>query len=237
MRDWRLGVTPAEMRAVDELAEREYGLAPPILMEVAGLATARVARMIIDRPLEGTSILVLAGPGNNGADGMVAARRLAGWGARASVLTSFDPAEGRGLAADQLASAAAAGISCRSWSAGEDLSADLVVDALLGFGAAGAPRGRVAQMIDAVGAAASPVLALDIPSGLNAETGEAAPTCTMATATVTLALPKTGLVAERGRARVGALYLADIGIPRGLLRQLGIETAGLFEDGDIVRMS
>lgn len=236
LRDWRLGVTPAEMRQVDELAEKEYGLAPPLLMEVAGLATARVARMIIDGATRGSAVTVLAGPGNNGSDGMVAARRLAGWGAQVTVLTSYDPAEARGLAVAQLRALSAAGLKVEAWSPAAELGADLLIDALLGFGAGGAPRGRIADIIEATAQSEAPILALDLPSGLEAETGEAAATCIRASATVTLALAKTGLLTGQARGCVGTLYLADIGIPRTLLRRLGIDTAGLYEEGDLVRM-
>ena len=234
MTSWRLGLTPDQMREVDRLAESEYGIAPIQLMEIAGLQTARVAREILGPGLEGRAVSILAGKGNNGGDGLVAARRLQGWGANVTVTTSFALAEARGLAAQILPALRRADIGVVEW-AGELPEADLHVDALLGFGVSGAPRGPVAEMIEALVDVAT-VLAVDVPSGLDALTGEALGSCVRATATVTLALPKTGLLTPRGAALVGSLYLADIGVPRGLLRRLGIDTTGLFARDDVMRL-
>jgi hydroxyethylthiazole kinase-like uncharacterized protein yjeF len=233
-RDWRAGVTPEEMRAADQLAERSYGLTPFLLMEVAGLATARVARGILGTPLAGRAISILAGPGNNGGDGMVAARRLAGWGAEMAVITSYTPDDARDLSKVQVRILEAAGIEVGGWQ-GEDLAGELLIDALLGYGASGAPRGNVAEMIEAVNASGLPVLALDVPSGLDAELGTPLGECVAAGSTVTLALAKTGLLRDSARSFAGELYLADIGLPRLLWSELGIDTEGLFDAGDVLR--
>lgn len=244
------------MRAIDRLAEESYGLAPGLLMEVAGLATARVARMLLDPPVAARTVVILAGPGNNGADGLVAARRLAGWGIGVAVFTSFDPDQARNLTRGQLDAADAAGVSVESWQTEENVEAgvetetpeeisadaadlgtyDLVIDALLGFGASGEPRGTVAAMIAAAAGCGRPVLALDVPSGIDPDDGTPSTNPLTATATVTLALPKTGLLTDVGRPFVGRLFLADIGIPRPLLDGLGINPEGLFESDDILEM-
>ncbi|MGI8609677.1 MAG: NAD(P)H-hydrate epimerase [Candidatus Dormibacteria bacterium] len=234
---WRLGLSPDQMREVDRLAEADYGIAPVQLMEIAGLQTARVAREILGPDLDGRAVSILAGKGNNGADGLVAARRLRGWGARVQVTTSFTPAEATGLAAQHLRALRADEIAVAEW-AGRLPVADLQVDALLGFGAVGAPRGAVAEMIETVNLPAQAgriVLALDVPSGLDARTGEAPGAAVRAHSTVTLGVPKTGLLAPGASEFVGSLYLADIGIPPALLRKMGINTAGLFDENDLVR--
>jgi NAD(P)H-hydrate epimerase len=232
---WRDGVSPSLMREIDRRVEQDYGVSPLQLMEVAGLATARVARSILGRLAERRSVCVLAGPGNNGADGLVAARRLAGWGVAVQALTTYDPASPRGLSVTQLAAARAAGVKVGRWG-GRLPATALAIDALLGFGSQGAPRDEVADAIRAANISGNPLLALDIPSGLDAESGVPASLCVQAQATVTLALPKSGLLRESAQRAVGELYLADIGVPRQLLVDLGIDTDGLFEADDIVRL-
>ena len=232
MTSWRVGLTPDRMREVDRLAEAEYGIAPIQLMEVAGLQTARVAREILGPDLADRAICIVAGKGNNGGDGLVAARRLRGWGARVRVTTSFALEHAQGLAAQSLRSLRLEQVEILPW-AGHLPDADLYVDALLGFGANGAPHGGLAAIIEALGEAGR-VLALDVPSGLDARSGEVAGACVRAEATVTLALPKTGLLVPSAGAYVGKLHLADIGVPPGLLKRLGVDTSGLFADGDIV---
>lgn len=214
------------MREVDRLAEAEYGIAPLQLMEVAGLQVARVAREILGPLLADRAVCILAGRGNNGGDGLVAARRLAGWGARTSVVTSFPPAQAHGLAALNMRPLRREGVAVTAWT-GILPAAELYIDALLGSGATGAPRGAVAEMIEALPPDA-PVLALDIPSGLDAATGEAPGACVRATTTLTLALAKTGLLNPAARSFVGRLLVADIGIPPSLLRRLGVDADSLF---------
>ena len=223
------------MREIDRAAEEDYGISPLQLMEVAGLATARVARRLIGSPLTGLRVSILTGPGNNGGDGLVAARRLAGWGARVTALTSYPPAEARGLSETQARSAVRAGVVVREWQRQLD-TPDLIIDALLGFGAHGAPRGAIAEMISASSGGETAVLAVDLPSGLDADSGDAAIECVIASATITLALPKTGLLAPAAGKYVGRLFIADIGVPPALLAGHGIDIAGLFERDDIVEL-
>ena len=231
MTSWRVGLTPDQMREVDRLAEADWGIAPMQLMEVAGLQTARVAREILGPDLGGRAVCILAGKGNNGGDGLVAARRLAGWGAAVRVLTSLPLGEIAGLAAANLRPLLRDGVVVEAWS-GTLPAADLYVDALLGFGARGAPRGPIGAMIEALPGGAR-VLALDIPSGLDAATGEAAGACVTATATITLAVPKTGLLSPAAAPFVGRLWVADIGVPPALLAGMGVDVTGLFSHRDL----
>ncbi len=250
------------MRKIDRLAEERYGISSFILMEVAGLAVARVARDLLKPPISDRAIVILAGPGNNGGDGLVAARRLAGWGAEVAVFTSYELDHARGLSERQVELATGAGVSVEPWTVSEnedeegepgdieevdveaEVSADatdlgtydLVIDALLGFGATGPPREPVAEMIEAANESGAPILALDVPSGLDAASGEAADPAVRAKATVTLALPKTGLVGGLARSHVGFLYLADIGVPWPLLAEVGVDPDGLFAEDDIMML-
>ncbi|MFN2465545.1 MAG: NAD(P)H-hydrate epimerase [Candidatus Dormibacteria bacterium] len=232
---WEFGLTPDQMREVDRLAEAEYGIAPIQLMEVAGLQTARVARGFLKSNLRGQAVCILTGKGNNGGDGMVTARRLAAWGAAPLVLTSFPEAKAGGLTATQLRSARASGAHIEEWT-GSLPAADLYIDALLGFGASGAPRGTTAQMITSLSDARSPVLSVDLPSGMDAADGSTPGDCVVADTTVTLGCLKTGMLRREAMPYVGTLLVADIGIPIDLMRRLGIDSVDLFAGGEIVSL-
>jgi NAD(P)H-hydrate epimerase len=114
--------------------------------------------------------------------------------------------------------------------------ADLILDAIIGYGLTGNPRGEAARWIRQANEAHRPILALDAPSGLNTTTGSAGEPCIRATATLTLALPKVGLLSQDARPVVGDLYLADIGVPPELYRKLGLEISPLFEEDTIIRI-
>jgi NAD(P)H-hydrate epimerase len=98
---------------------------------------------------------------------------------------------------------------------------DLLIDGLIGYGLEGNPRDRMATMIEDANASGRPILALDVPSGMNATTGEIYDPCIKATATLTLALPKTGFLSPSASPYVGDLYLADISIPRKVYQSFG----------------
>jgi NAD(P)H-hydrate epimerase len=115
--------------------------------------------------------------------------------------------------------------------------ADVILDALIGYGLTGDPRGPVAEWIERAQAARRPILSLDTPSGLDTTTGVPGHPCIRASATLTLALPKTGLLALSARPLVGDLYLADIGVPPELYRRLGLDLGPLFADDTIIRIN
>ena len=115
--------------------------------------------------------------------------------------------------------------------------ADLIVDALLGFGLSGPPSGPAARLITAANAHPAPVLAVDLPSGLDARTGHPYDPCIRADATLTLALPKTGLLAPAARPVIGELAVADIGIPAEVYARIGVHVEPLFGERSIVRVT
>ncbi len=117
-------------------------------------------------------------------------------------------------------------------------SSDLILDALLGYGSRGDPRPPVREWIERANASGVPILSLDSPSGLDTTTGRVGQPCIRAAATMTLALPKTGLLAPTAREYVGELYLADIGVPPELYAapSLGFSAGPLFGDGPIIRL-
>jgi NAD(P)H-hydrate epimerase len=113
-------------------------------------------------------------------------------------------------------------------------SANLVLDALIGYSLRGAPREPIASLIRAANASGAPLLALDIPSGLNADSGEAYDPTIRAMATLTLALPKAGLTRPAASEWVGKLYVADISVPEPVYRRLGLNVGPIFSRSDIV---
>lgn len=189
------------MTEVDRLAHERYGLARSWLMEAAGWQLARHCR---------GRTYVVCGPGNNGGDGLAAARHLHRWGRLAGVAVT--PSERLGpLAAEQLAALRALNVSIDAmprWN-----GARIVLDALFGTGLNRAPEGRLTTWIEAVNEAQLKVVAVDVPSGLAADSGSAPGACVQAALTVTLGLPKAGLLAGRGPELAGDVWLVDIGIP------------------------
>ena len=176
----------------------------------------------------GARAVILAGRGNNGGDGFVVARHLKSAGWRPRVLVAAAEVD---LSPDAAANLAACRRSrvpvsffpeAASWDPGGEAAAacadaDLYLDALLGTGSRGAPRGAIARAIECANHQDAPIVAIDIPSGLDASTGECGKPTIAAVLTVTLALPKRGLVIEPGRSAAGDVRVVDIGIPRDLV--------------------
>ena len=212
------------MRRVDELMIGRFGIGLAQMLENAGRSLAELAQA---RFAPG-SVTVLVGAGNNGGGGLAAARHLANRGVRVEVVVARTVAPGS-LVEVQLRAALACGVT-----RAEDPGAgDLVIDALVGYGLTGPRRGRVAELAAWANALAVPVLALDVPSGLDLDTGIADPGAVRATATMTLALPKHGLLTAP---ETGELYLADISVPSRLYAELGMTVPVLFARGPVVRL-
>ena len=194
----------AAMRAIDAWAIGEGGVPSLELMERAGAAVAAEAARMAPEGL----ITVLAGKGNNGGDGLVAARLLRERGREVAVLLTGEPAGDARQNLERLPGPAPLALA-----AGMPSGTVLVIDALLGTGAAGEPHGEIAAAISM--SAAAPVLAIDVPSGVDASTGEVAALAVRAQATVTFHTAKPGLAIEPGRAHAGRVVVAGIGIPEG----------------------
>ncbi len=214
-------VTADEMREVDRVAVSEFGLDLTRMMENAGRSLAELA-VTLFRP---GSVTVLAGTGGNGGGGLVAARHLANRGIAVEVLLASTSVSD--VTARQLEILERMGIHPEP----EPHQTDLVVDALIGYSLSGDPRGPFADLIRWT--VDHTVLSLDIPSGLDASTGMVGHPTVMAAATMTLGLPKTGLVASP---TVGELYLADISIPPAAYRAVGLDVPILFAESPIVRL-
>jgi NAD(P)H-hydrate epimerase len=196
------------------------------LMEAAGWQTARYCR---------DPTLVVCGKGNNGGDGLAAARHLHRWGHLAGV-ACLDRAGLSGPPLRQAEALEALGVPIA-----DHLSLDncnTVLDAIFGTGLNRAPEGRAAEWIGAINAADRRVVAVDVPSGLDADSGRGLVPAIRASQTVTLGLPKTGLLRADGPDLAGDVWVADIGIPSEAYRELGIEVpAHLFAMHDRVQLA
>ena len=233
-------VTADQMREVDRLAVDEFGITLFQMMENAGRALARLARgRSLAGDARGKRVLVLAGPGGNGGGGLVCARNLHNWGADVRVLVTAPPERMGDVPRHQLRLLDAIGVpTAVATDAAQLPEADLIVDALIGYSLRGAPSGATAALVRAANQHRAPILALDVPTGVDSTTGEVAGDAVRADATLTLALPKTGLRTAAAKEYVGELYLADISIPAELYARpsLGLDVGPLFAAGDIIKL-
>src|SRR4051794_2767124 len=199
----------AEMRAVDAWAIEERGVPSLDLMERAGEGLARVAAAAA-RP---GPIRVVVGKGNNGGDGLVVARLLREDGHEVDVLAGGDLGDLKGDARSNLERLP--GRPPEPFAAERLDKSGAIVDALLGTGFEGAPREPLASAIAAINAQDAPVVACDVPSGVNAGTGEVETEAVRAAATATFHGPKLGLYVNPGKQHAGTVEVVEIGVPRG----------------------
>ena len=222
-------VTVEQMKAL-EAASARAGVSVDALMEKAGLAVASQATELLESP-RGARVLVLVGPGNNGGDGLVAARYLHQWGARVQIYLcaprpSSDPkleqAEDRGIPVTSSEDDPSYALLHRHLS-----STSLIIDAIIGTGKARPLQGGLKAILESVAQARGErvilLLAVDLPTGLDAETGALDPACQGADVTVTLGYPKVGHYTFPGASVAGRLVIADIGIPAGLDAEIALE--------------
>jgi NAD(P)H-hydrate epimerase len=242
MTDGRTGISVAQMRAVDRLMIEDFGILLLQMMENAGRDLAELTRVFLGNAVAGRRIVALIGPGNNGGGGLAAARHLANAGAAVVVALVGDPPLFSETPEQQrriLVRMETPG-SDRA-TAPEDLPellgpADLILDALLGYSGRGEPREPLASFIHAANRASALRLALDLPSGLDGDSGLPATPTVQATATLTLAWPKTGLLAPSARPFVGDLYVADISVPEAVYGAVGVQRGDLFARSPLVRV-
>jgi ADP-dependent NAD(P)H-hydrate dehydratase / NAD(P)H-hydrate epimerase len=228
--DWLTPLPDAEtIRAVDRWAIEERGIAGLDLMERAGAGVVRaVERLAPDGP-----VAVACGKGNNGGDGLVVARLLRDAGREVTVACAAAPEDFAGDARtnlERLPGAPPVRLSGESWAKGEGGAGGareggaaaakllagyvVIVDALLGTGFQGEPRGAVAEAIEAINHSRASVVSVDVPSGVDASTGVVAGSAVRASLTVTFHAAKPGLWIHPGKAHAGAVETIDIGIPR-----------------------
>ncbi|MFH0916828.1 MAG: NAD(P)H-hydrate epimerase [bacterium] len=245
-------LTVDQMREVDRSMIEDYQMDLVQMMENAGRQLALLAQnLFLGGDPRGRRVLVLVGAGGNGGGGLVAARRLHCWGARVQVVLSRSADTYRNVPAHQLAAVLRLGIpvstldavdirqSGRDRSGEDDSRFGVVLDSIIGYGLEAAPMGEAAELIRWAHSVEAPILSLDVPSGLDTTFGAVGGPMIRARATLTLAYPKTGLLATGAGDYVGDLYVGDIGVPPQLVAgpRLGFEPILLFAQEEIVSLA
>lgn len=232
-------LTVAQMVEVDRLMMEEYGIELIQMMENAGRCLARLAvNRFLRKKLKSKRVIVLAGTGGNGGGALVGARRLHGWGVKVDVYLSAGVEKMTPVPLHQLEILKKIGIKIQG---GEALakaeSADLIIDGIIGYRLKGDPVGMPKTMIEWANEQKAPILSLDTPSGLDLTSGVAHAPTIRAAATLTLALPKEGLLTKAASKVRGELFLGDISVPPELYAapNLGLKVRhNLFAKSDIV---
>jgi len=218
-------MTRDEVRSLDGKAIHDYGIPGVVLMENAGRGATDVAQAMI-AGIDASRVAILCGKGNNGGDGFVMARHLHNRGIPVETFYTGRIADaGEGEGAVNMRIVKAMGLPLAEVVSAEDVAAlgkrlgdyDLIVDALLGTGLTGEVREPLRSLIEAVNASGRPVLAVDIPSGLDCDTGAPLGMAVRGTRTVTFAATKVGFTTPQGMEHCGPVTLVDIGAPRCLV--------------------
>jgi NAD(P)H-hydrate epimerase len=227
-------VTSQKMREIDSHCINDLGVPGLKLMENAGVGTVRFIEHELG-PVKGKSFTVVCGKGNNGGDGFVIARELKRLGAAVHVYLAGHR--------DDVSGDARTNLDKYGWESVVELSdgrsigefvetmtkSDIVIDAVFGTGFSGVPRGLSGTVIGQMNVCGRQVLAVDVPSGLNATTGEAEGECVRAAWTCTMALQKRGFFVGDGRERTGVLHVVDIGVPKKALEDVVVRDNVLSE--------
>jgi NAD(P)H-hydrate epimerase len=216
-------LTRAQVREIDRRSIEEFHFPGIVLMENAARAAADVAWAMIGKQ-PARFVTIFCGPGNNGGDGLAIARHLHNRGLNVDIVPVFDPHELTGDALTNWNMVRAMSIELTPLSSAELTLAsepDLIIDALLGTGATGSPRGAVLQAIDLINNDANcPKLAIDIPSGLDCDTGHPLGATVRAMQTITFVAEKAGFRNPQSREYTGQIVVGDIGCPKELIEAI-----------------
>lgn len=227
-----LRLTREQLRRIDRLSTERYHFPSIVLMENAARGAADVACDML-RPGRGKSVLALCGGGNNGGDGLAVARHLHNRGHRVSIALTIDPAKYKGDALTNWQIVTAMNLPCRP-ATPELLAAakpDLLLDAIFGTGLTDAPRDPFPALVDAIAQSQIPVLAIDLPSGLDCDTGRPPGACVRATRTVTFVAEKAGFASPAARPFLGPVTTAPIGCPADLIAEVaGVPIEQVWDD-------
>lgn len=209
-------ITKEQARKIDKFAQKKLGISTLLLMENAGRATSDAALEMLK---DSGKVAIFCGRGNNGGDGFVCARHLVTRGVGVGVYLAARHDDVKNEARVNLDILKALGISINEVMDRETLDKiefkkySLIIDALLGVGLSGEIKGIVENIISSINNSGIPVLSVDIPSGLNADTGEVLGICTVATKTITFVSKKTGMAEVNSSHYCGEILVRDIGLP------------------------
>ena len=226
-------LTSKQMAAVDDVMINHYGISVVQMMENAGLGTAMFASKIIGYN-KNKKIVVLAGKGNNGGDGLVCARHLHNFGYNVCVVLSNTLS--REVPLKQLKILKKIKVPIFNYSIKSNnnkiikkiKNSNLIVDTLLGYNAKGNPYGAIKELIELANKSKRKILAVDLPSGLDPDTGKVYSPCIKADYTLTLSYPKKGLL--KAKKYAGKIYLSYLTIPKELNRKLKIKVYDFSQD-------
>ncbi len=241
-------VTAEEMREIDRITIKDYGISGTVLMERAGLVVAEKIRKLYSGQHSAVSekrqtpdtksakhkVIVLSGGGNNGGDGIVVARNLHewGWNVKIILLSKENKLSRDCLTQYKTAKKTGVAVEFRDYVINKDLHSALVVDAIFGTGLSKNISGKTAEIISFINASDSPIISVDIPSGISSDTGQIMGEAVRADYTVTFGLPKRGHLLYPGADYTGRLFIEDIGFPEELLHSEKLN-AELLEKRDI----
>lgn len=229
-------ITPAQMAIVEQLMVSEYQIEPVQMLELAGRHLAHLARIqFLKGRADAKGVAVLAGNANCGAGAISAARRLHQWGANVRLLLAHPVEDYHGEALRQLSTVQRQGVIILE---NPPQGVTLIIDGLYDGSIEGNPVGRTAELIEWANKQLAPVLALDVPVGLDPTTGKPQQPTMRASATLSTALPKAGILKDSSRAMVGEIFLADISVPPALYAAPGLDlkVGPIFSESDIVRL-
>lgn len=217
-------LTREQSRRIDQLAWEQYHIPGIILMEHASCGVAEVVWEMLGE-VASAAVVVLVGGGNNGGDGLAAARHLHNRGAKVRVMLTTEPQKFVGDALVNWKIASAMGIEIGPFEAEALAEARpaLMIDAIFGTGLVREPRPPFEQIVEAVQKVKCPVLSVDVPSGMDANSGEPWGACIRAARTVTFVAEKAGFGNPASREYTGAISVVDIGTPRELVKQVAQE--------------
>jgi hydroxyethylthiazole kinase-like uncharacterized protein yjeF len=219
-------VSAKQMREIDRETIEGVGIAGLELMERAGKGTAEIAKEMLVNP-KGKKVIIFCGRGNNGGDGFVIGRYLSGWKAKVNFYLFSKFSEVKGDAEINLNKVKKLKLPIKEITKREHLpkkiEADLIIDAIFGTGFEGEISGLVGDAVNLINSSDIPVLSVDIPSGVNATTGEVSKACIQAKKTVTMGLPKIGQFIFPGKKYCGEVKVCDIGIPNTVIEEKKID--------------
>lgn len=226
-----LSVTAEQMKEIDRIAIKETGPNLFQMMENAGRNLAEIIIQSLGKNWKSQKIVVLAGTGGNGGGGICAARHLANHGADIKVCIT-EPNKLKDVIAYQLHILKSTNAKIISIDELHNEKPDLIIDAIIGYNLNGEPRGKSLELIKWAESKLSLKISLDIPSGIDATTGEKYKYFVKPDLTLTLALPKTGLLPDL----VGELYLGDIGIPEKVFKRIVANYKNPFQEKYYVKL-